>query len=436
MTDPRFLVGFATDTGRVRSMNEDSFVVTDRVFAVADGMGGHLAGEVASAMAADGLRHLMDPCSTDDAVNAVIAANHAILDLSRNDPSHRGMGTTLTGVVAVRVDDNTRLAVINVGDSRTYRLRAGKLEQVSIDHSYVQELVNAGYITEAEARVHPQRNIVTRALGIEAGIGIDVWTLPAVRGDRFLSCSDGLVDEVTDDIILDALCDYADPQAAAEELVRLANAAGGRDNTTVVVLDVLDGEDPAVVDDHEDMLTYITVRGTESHSASDETRDETNDFTVDPEAREILDGDDVDVDPMDDSDSDDTPPFETNPPRDLTAAVLSHGRDPSNGYPVAHADETPNTLARRMAMQARANTRFIIAGAAVAVIAIVLVIIAALTGGKSGSSPKPGDTVAITDFVDVTADTSTDSLPDSLPDSVSDTIGDASGAPDTSTPAN
>jgi len=432
MTEPRFLVGFATDTGRVRSMNEDSFVVTDRVFAVADGMGGHLAGEVASAMAADGLRHLMDPCSTDDAVNAVIAANHAILDLSRSDPSHRGMGTTLTGIVAVRVDNDTRLAVINVGDSRTYRLRAGKLDQVSIDHSYVQELVNAGHITEAEARVHPQRNIVTRALGIESGIGIDVWTLPAVHGDRFLSCSDGLVDEVTDDVILDALCDYADPQAAAEELVRLANAAGGRDNTTVVVLDVLDGENPAVVDDREDMLTYITVRGTDNHAASDET----NDFTIDPDTHGVLDGDDVDDDLTDASDADDTPPFETNPPRELTAAVLSHGRDASSGFPVAHGDETPNTLARRMAMQARANTRFIIAGGAVALIAVILVVIAALTGGKSGSDQKPGDTVAITDFVDVTADASTDSLPDTLPDSVSDTIGDASGAPDSSTPAN
>ena len=425
MTTPRFLVGSASDTGRVRSMNEDAFVVTEQVFAVADGMGGHLAGEVASAMAAENLRTLAGAVSTDDAVNAVISANLAILNLSRNDPAHRGMGTTLTGIAVVQVEGETRLAVLNVGDSRTYRLRAGRLDQVSIDHSYVQELVNAGHISEAEARVHPQRNIVTRALGIEPGIGIDVWTLPAVRGDRFLSCSDGLVDEVTDEVILDALCDFAEPQAAAEELVRLANAAGGRDNTTVVVVDVVEGVDPATVtedSDRDTLLHYITVRGSDVDPTLDETRDDTLDVVMNLEDR-------GDEEP---ADADDTPPWETNPPRDLTAAVLSHGRDPSNGFPVAHADETPNTLARRMAQQARANTRLIVAGAAVALVAIILVIIAALTGGSSSDGPKPGDTVAITDFVDVTAD----STPDTLPDSVNDTIGDAADLPDGTTPSN
>lgn len=425
MTTPRFLVGSASDTGRVRSMNEDAFVVTEQVFAVADGMGGHLAGEVASAMAAENLRTLAGAVSTDDAVNAVISANLAILNLSRNDPAHRGMGTTLTGIAVVQVEGETRLAVLNVGDSRTYRLRAGRLDQVSIDHSYVQELVNAGHISEAEARVHPQRNIVTRALGIEPGIGIDVWTLPAVRGDRFLSCSDGLVDEVTDEVILDALCDFAEPQAAAEELVRLANAAGGRDNTTVVVLDVVEGVDPATVtedSDRDTLLHYITVRGSDVDPTLDETRDDTLDVVMNLEDR-------GDEEP---ADADDTPPWETNPPRDLTAAVLSHGRDPSNGFPVAHADETPNTLARRMAQQARANTRLIVAGAAVALVAIILVVIAALTGGSSSDGPKPGDTVAITDFVDVTAD----STPDTPPDSANETIGDTADLPDGTTPSN
>jgi protein phosphatase len=426
MTSARFIVGSASDTGRVRSMNEDAFVVTAQVFAVADGMGGHLAGEVASAMAADNLRKLSGAVSADDAVNAVISANLAILNLSRTDPAHRGMGTTLTGIAVVQVHGDTCLAVLNVGDSRTYRLRAGRLDQVSIDHSYVQELVNAGHISEAEARVHPQRNIVTRALGIEPGIGIDVWTLPAVRGDRFLSCSDGLVDEVTDDVILDALCDHAEPQAAAEALVRLANAAGGRDNTTVVVVDVVEGIEPTTLteeDDRDTLLHYITVRGSDLDPTLDETQDHPINLIAD------LDADD-DFDHA--SDADDTPPWETNPPRDLTAAVLSHGSDPSNGFPVAHADETPNTLARRMAKQAKANTRFIIAGAAVALVAIILVVVAALTGGSSNNGPKPGDTVAITDFVDVTVDTT----PDTLADSVNDTIGDAADLPAGTTPSN
>ena len=414
MTNQRFLIGSASDTGRVRSMNEDAFVVTDQVFAVADGMGGHLAGEVASSMAADSLRRLSGDVTADDAVNAVIAANLDILSLSRSDAAHRGMGTTLTGIAIVQRDGEARLAVINVGDSRTYRLRAGRLEQVSIDHSYVQELVNSGHITAAEARVHPQRNIVTRALGIEAGIGIDVWTLPIVRGDRFLSCSDGLVDEVTDEVILDALCDFSDPQAAAEELIRLANAAGGRDNTTVIVLDVQEGADPTTINGGEDLLTYVTVRG---HDVEDGSRDDSlDDLNIEDERTAL---------------TDDTPPFETNPPRDLTDAVLSRGLDPSDRYPfpVAHADETPNTAARRMAMHARANTRFIIGGAAVALIAIILVIVAAVTGGKSNDGPQPGDTVAITDFVDDPADTA----PDTLPVSVNGTIGDASDSADGST---
>ena len=255
MNEPRFQVGYSSHVGRVRSMNEDAYAVTDQVFAVADGMGGHLAGEVASAMAAESLRRLSGSVSSEDVINSVIAANLAILTLSRRDASHRGMGTTLTGMAVVRNDGQPRLVVVNVGDSRTYRLRAGRLEQISIDHSYVQELVTAGHISANEARVHPQRNIVTRALGIEAAIGIDVWTLPIVRGDRFLSCSDGLVDEILDETICDVLCEFPEPQAAAEELVRLANAHGGRDNTTVVVVDVEDGLEPAEVDG------VITIEG-------------------------------------------------------------------------------------------------------------------------------------------------------------------------------
>ncbi len=132
----------------------------------------------------------------------------------------------------------------NVGDSRTYLFRHDRLRRVTVDHSYVQELVATGHIDEDEARVHPRRNIITRALGIEPDVRVDWWTLPLIRGDRFVLCSDGLVDEVADADITAILLDTADPQAAADALVDAANAAGGRDNITVIVVDVLDGDDP------------------------------------------------------------------------------------------------------------------------------------------------------------------------------------------------
>jgi protein phosphatase len=132
----------------------------------------------------------------------------------------------------------------NVGDSRTYLLRHDRLRRVTVDHSYVQELVSTGHISEDEARTHPRRNIITRALGIEPEVKVDWWTLPLIRGDRFLLCSDGLVDEVDDDVIKDTLTTISDPQKASDRLVDQANEAGGRDNITVVIVDVLEGDDP------------------------------------------------------------------------------------------------------------------------------------------------------------------------------------------------
>ena len=137
------------------------------------------------------------------------------------------------------------LAMVNVGDSRTYVLRDGVLHRVSVDHSYVQELVSTGHITEAEARHHPRRNIITRALGIEPTVRVDTRVLPLLRGDRWVMCSDGLVDEVDDSDIARIAIEHTDPQTAADALVAAANEQGGRDNVTVVVVDVLDGDDPA-----------------------------------------------------------------------------------------------------------------------------------------------------------------------------------------------
>ncbi len=232
--------GALTDVGRSRSLNEDAIVATFPVFAVADGMGGHAAGEVASQLTADHLTGLSangDPTG-ERLVSAIQAANRAIFNRSLAEPLLRGMGTTVCALTII--DD--RIAIANVGDSRVYTVRGGVLSQVSQDHSYVAELVNAGEITWTQARSHPHRNIVTRALGIEPDVAVDLWEFPAVVGERFLLCSDGLVDEVVDDQIAQLLQSNPDPQAAAAELVNIANSNGGHDNISVVVIDVIEGE--------------------------------------------------------------------------------------------------------------------------------------------------------------------------------------------------
>ncbi|MDO8389163.1 MAG: Stp1/IreP family PP2C-type Ser/Thr phosphatase [Actinomycetota bacterium] len=244
---PALAWGAATDTGRVRSENEDTFIAEPMVFAVADGMGGHQAGEIASAIAATTLHERLGhgAASVDVAVAAVVEANAAIFQGAHTNLDQRGMGTTLTAMVVLADQGSgARLAVLNVGDSRTYVLRNGRLRRVTVDHSYVQELVSTGHITEYEARNHPRRNIVTRALGIEPSVRVDTWVLPFVRGDRYVLCSDGLVDEVDDDEIASVLAVHASPQAAAEGLVAVANRNGGRDNVTVVVVDSLEGDTP------------------------------------------------------------------------------------------------------------------------------------------------------------------------------------------------
>lgn len=244
---PTLAWGAATHAGRVREGNEDAFVAEPLVFGVADGMGGHQAGEVASAIAADTLHERLanGAASVDVAVAAVVEANAAIFQGAHTNLEQRGMGTTLTALVVLPdTVAGARLAVLNVGDSRTYVLRNGRLRRVTVDHSYVQELVSTGHISEVEARNHPRRNIVTRALGIEPSVRVDTWVLPFVRGDRYVLCSDGLVDEVSDTEIGEVLAVHASPQAAAEALVDLALEHGGRDNVTVVVVDSLEGDDP------------------------------------------------------------------------------------------------------------------------------------------------------------------------------------------------
>jgi serine/threonine protein phosphatase PrpC len=240
--------GAATHPGQIRTGNEDNFWASPTMFVVADGMGGHQAGEVASLIATQHLQQVGDSPDPTDLVRAIQDANLAIHLAATNNVDQQGMGTTVTSLAVIAdptTPDAEKFVLANVGDSRSYLLREGRLSQLSEDHSYVQALVNEGHITIEEARVHPRRNIVTRALGIEDDVEVDSWILPIVRGDRFLLCSDGLVDEVDDAAIAEILIRYTDPQAAAEELVDVANANGGRDNVTVVIVDVVDGDDPS-----------------------------------------------------------------------------------------------------------------------------------------------------------------------------------------------
>ena len=238
-----FRAGALTDTGRSRAVNQDSLLVVDgRLYAVADGMGGHRGGEVASALALESLAGTLAEPSTRALVASVTTANAAVYTRSAQDPELRGMGTTLIALALIVGDDGQeRLAMANVGDSRAYRYRGGALEQITEDHSLVESLVRQGRITAEEAANHPQRNIITRALGVDPQVEVDSWELPAVAGDRFLLCSDGLFNEVEPDVIAAILGRIDDPDTAAAELVRLANEGGGRDNITCVIVDVLDG---------------------------------------------------------------------------------------------------------------------------------------------------------------------------------------------------
>lgn len=236
--------GAASHVGMLRQQNEDSFIAEPNVFVVADGMGGHNAGEVASALAVQTLRDAAGAGfgNAEAVVTAINSANTVIHRASGGPSEQRGMGTTLTAVVPLAATDTEppRVVVANVGDSRVYLWRGDELKQVSADHSYVQELLTEGYITVEEARVHPRRNIVTRALGIEGDVMADSWVLPMLMGDRYLLCSDGLVDEVDDDAIGEVLRTVPSAQTAAERLVSLANENGGRDNVTVIVVDVVE----------------------------------------------------------------------------------------------------------------------------------------------------------------------------------------------------
>lgn len=243
----RLAVGSATHTGLRRRANEDSLLAAAPVFLVADGMGGHEAGEVASALAVDAFAALAGPAfvQTADIRAAFERAYESISALATS--GNRRAGTTVSGVALAENDGYAYWLVFNLGDSRTYRLAGGRLEQISVDHSVVQELLDEGELDRAAAASHPGRNVITRALGAGGAFQPDYWLVPVESGDRILICSDGVSGELDDELIVRVLRDEGDAQEAATRLVHEGILHGGRDNLTAVVIDAWDSahEGPA-----------------------------------------------------------------------------------------------------------------------------------------------------------------------------------------------
>jgi len=240
-----------TDTGRRRRRNEDSYVCEPPLFAIADGMGGAQAGEVASRLAAAVLNEkALEPDGGGELSEARIAeliqeANRRVFQRSNEDAAASGMGTTMT--VALVDGPGGTVAIGHVGDSRAYRVRDGELEQLTEDHSLVNELLKSGRLSPEEALSHPQRSVITRAIGTEPDVDVDTFTVDARPGDLFLLCSDGLTDMISDGEILRLVENGdGDLDAAARQLVQAANRSGGGDNITVVAFEIEEGVDDAV----------------------------------------------------------------------------------------------------------------------------------------------------------------------------------------------
>jgi PPM family protein phosphatase len=257
-------VGARTDIGRSRRINEDGYLVRDPLFAVADGMGGHQGGEVASSLALETLGRLN--AGQDGALRALVEeirrANREVLEKGGADPALQGMGTTLT----VLLTEGEKAHVAHVGDSRAYLLRDGNLQQLTEDHTLVQRMVREGRLTPDEADHHPQRSILTRALGVDEEVPVDELTLPIHSGDRLLLCTDGLTGMIGEKRIQDILEAQRDPQAASNQLVEEANRAGGDDNITVIVLEFGAAEEAAAK--RTEALASVDGDGSETASPS------------------------------------------------------------------------------------------------------------------------------------------------------------------------
>jgi PPM family protein phosphatase len=232
-------VGAVTDPGRTRRHNEDSYVIDPPLFAIADGMGGAQAGEVASRLATAALEERGADGGGEERIAALIQeANRRVYDRSSKDPNTSGMGTTIT----VALVEGDRVAFGHVGDSRAYLIRAERMEQLTEDHSLVNELLKTGKLSREEAESHPQRSVITRALGTDPDVDVDTFSVAAENGDLFLLCSDGLTDMVSEESILDVVeRNRGDIDGALRALVKAANRGGGQDNITVVAFEIADG---------------------------------------------------------------------------------------------------------------------------------------------------------------------------------------------------
>lgn len=238
------VAGSATDPGTVRDTNQDALLISSPLFAVADGIGSSPAGETASRLALETLETQFASRPTAAGLaEATRAASRAIWDKAESDPALAGMATTLTALAVLTSGEHAQLAVASVGDSRAYLLAGGRLRQLTHDHSVVQALIDAGELTQDEARTHPRRSLLTRALGIAPDVDPDIH-LPAATGTaRLLLCTDGLTAHAEDPHIAEVLASTADPGQAAARLIELANRIGGSDNTAVIVIDVNPGQD-------------------------------------------------------------------------------------------------------------------------------------------------------------------------------------------------
>jgi PPM family protein phosphatase len=233
----------ATHAGRIRTSNEDRALIAENLVAVADGMGGHVGGEIAAEMAVERFASDYDLATgLEGLIAAARRANRAVYQRSEAEPTLRGMGTTLTAAALVRENGQEVLHIINIGDSRAYFLEGNRVIQISEDHSLAEEMVRHGELTPEMALVHPHRHIITRAVGIEAEIGVDAFSFEAHAGMRLLVASDGLTNEVNDQEIAAILSIHLNREEAAATLLQTALAHGGSDNITVIVADVLDEE--------------------------------------------------------------------------------------------------------------------------------------------------------------------------------------------------
>jgi len=256
-TAPAVLIGpgVRTDVGLKRKANEDSYLSGFPVFVVADGMGGHDAGDRASQAVVHELSSLVgqEGVGPDELAEVLDRAQAAVGLIA--DETERGAGSTLTGVIVTMQGSIAHWLVFNVGDSRVYRLREGELTQLTVDHSVMQQLLDDGTLDPADIEAYPGKNVITRAMGADDS-DADYWLHPIVQNERLLLCSDGLSGEVSDDVIRTTLLTTPGAQAAADVLVSLALQNGGKDNVTVIVLDVLAGGLDPLVDD----LTVLNTR--------------------------------------------------------------------------------------------------------------------------------------------------------------------------------